>query len=100
MHDCTITTVKFMGDFSSQIHSISCDVKGIVYLVEFRDGTFRFKAEKQCLMTRRLGATFSLAPLVQSHNHANQAWLDVMQRLDGNMYKNEKEKQEQAKLLA
>ena len=83
---------------------ISGDVKGAIQLTEFRDGTFRFKATPYCLMQSRLGATFSLAPLIYSQNQsrldANQAYLEVMSRLDGNVYNTEKEKEVQMQRMA
>ena len=68
LHTTTISCIKFVGDLTEQIHVISGDIKGAIQLTEFRDGTFRFKATPYCLMTSRLGATFSLAPLIYSQN--------------------------------
>ena len=55
-------------------------------------------------MQRRLGATYSLAPLIYSQNQSrldvNQAYLEVMSKLDGNVYATEKEKQKQMLKLA
>lgn len=82
LHDTTISCVKFVGDLTAEIHVISGDINGNVHLTEFRDGTFRFKANSFCLMQRRLGATFCLAPLIYCQNlsrlDANQAYLEVM----------------------
>ena len=82
---------------AKDIEVISGDVGGNVLLTEFRDGTFRFKATSIFLMQKRLGATFSLAPLIYCQNlsrlDANQAYLEVMQRLDGNVYKTAKERE-------
>jgi len=93
-----------VGDLTVDIHVISGDVQGNVHMTEFRDGTFRFKAKSFCLMQKRLGATFSLAPLIYCQNlsrlDANQAYLEVMQRLDGNVYKNEKEREQEMIRLA
>ena len=104
LHDTTICCIKFVGDLTQDIHVISGDVKGNVHLTEFRDGTFRFKGTSFCLMQRRLGATYSLAPLIYCQNlsrlDANQAYLEVMQRLDGNVYKDEKEREQEMIRLA
>ena len=89
---------------SKEIQVISGEVKGLVQLTEFRDGTLRFKATPFCLMQNRLGATFSLAPLIYAQNQsrldANQAYLEVMSRLDGNIYNTEKEKEMQMLRMA
>jgi hypothetical protein len=46
-------------------------------------------------MTKRLGASFAIAPLVdlgfQSKMDSNRAYLEVIQRLDNNVYNTEKE---------
>ena len=83
-HDCTVSCIKFVGDLTNgkELEVISGDVKGNVTLTEFRDGTFRFKATSIILMQKRLGATYSLAPLIYCQNlsrlDANQAYLEVM----------------------
>lgn len=66
-----------MGDLTDtkNINVISGDVSGNVVLSEFRDGTLRFKATSIFLMQKRLGATFSLAPLIYCQN---------LSRLDAN----------------
>ena len=50
LHPLTISCIKFVGDLTAQIQVISGDVKGLIHLTEFRDGTFRFKATSYCLM--------------------------------------------------
>ena len=46
-------------------------------------------------MTRRLGASFSIAPLIdldfKSRNDTTRAYLEVMKKLDNNVYNTEKE---------
>lgn len=52
LHELTISCIKFVGDLTDHknIQVISGDVKGIIQLTEFRDGTLRFKATPYCLM--------------------------------------------------
>jgi hypothetical protein len=64
MHKTTVVQVKFIGDYKKEILVISCDLAGVVYLTSFQDGVFLFSANKQCLMKKRLGACYSLAPLI------------------------------------
>ena len=93
-HDCTISCVKFAGDLSEQIQVISGDIKGCVQLTEHIYSFLSYKSTTTCLMTSRLGATFSLAPfLFAARNQSNQAFLEVIQRLDGDTYKAEKERE-------
>ena len=70
LHDTTISCIKFVGDLTEHVHVISGDIKGNVQLTEFKDGRLgiRFKATPYLLMQKRLGATFSLAPLIYSQN--------------------------------
>ena len=92
-HDCTISCIKFSGDLSEQIQVISGDIKGRIYQTEVTYSFLSYKSATTCLMTTRLGATFSLAPLLYSQNQTNQAFLEVMQHLDGNTYHVEKEQE-------
>ena len=66
-------------------------------MTEFIDSLLRWKADKQCLVTRRLGASFSIAPLIDldftSRNDTTRAYLEVMKKLDNNVYNTEKEQQ-------
>lgn len=68
LHGTTISCIKFVGDLTEQVQVISGDITGKVQLTEFRDGTLgiRFKATPYLLWQSRLGATFSLAPLIYS----------------------------------
>ena len=49
-----------------------------------------YSSVTNCLMKSRLGATFSLAPLLYSQNKSNEAYLQVIQQLDGDIYEQEK----------
>ena len=98
IHSTTVVSIKFVGDFRNEISVISSDLRGVVYLSTFDNGVFFCSVDKKCLWTKRLGAAYSLAPLIGiSRLDANQAYLEVMQRLDKTMYKSEKEQKAVAK---
>jgi len=65
-HETTISCLKFVGDFTEQVQIISGDIKGHVYMSDFKEVFMGCKVTVTCLMQSRLGATFSLAPLIQS----------------------------------
>ena len=91
IHATTVVSIKFVGDFRNEISVISSDLRGVVYLSTFDCGVLFCSVNKKCLWTKRLGAAYSLAPLISIGSNANQAYLEVMQRLDKTMYKSEKE---------
>ena len=65
-HSTTISCIKFVGDFTEQVQVISGDVSGLVQWADFKSNLLGFSVTITCLMTNRLGAAFSLAPLIQS----------------------------------
>ena len=91
IHATTVVSIKFVGDFRDEVSVISSDLRGVVYLSTFATGVLFCSVNKKCLWTKRLGAAYSLAPLISIGSNANQAYLEVMQRLDKTMYKSEKE---------
>ena len=72
---------------------ISGDVKGTIFMTEITYSFLSYKSASACLMTNRLGATFSLAPFLYAQNQSNQAFLDVIQHLDGRTYQIEMERE-------
>lgn len=70
--------MKFAGDLLRDIQVISCDVTGIAQIVNFTSGMLGFNATKQLLMKTRMGAVYSMAPLLdyrqefQSRNNPYQ----------------------------
>ena len=63
MHKTTVVSVKFIGNPRKECTIISSDLKGIVYVTSFDDGMFLFTAHKKLLMEKRLGPSYSIAPL-------------------------------------
>ena len=66
IHDTTVVAIKFIGDFRNEVTVLSSDLKGVVYLSAFDCGRFFCTVNKKCLWTQRLGAAYSIAPLISS----------------------------------
>jgi len=64
LHKTTIVQIKFIGDFSKEIVVISSDITGLICITTFSDGMIFFGADKEVFMNKRLGATYSLSPLI------------------------------------
>ena len=67
IHEFPVISVKFFGDVSytqKRIQVVSSDLDGIVYLSYFQEGILSYQCVKQCFMKRRIGPTFTIAPLL------------------------------------
>jgi hypothetical protein len=91
IHATTVVSIKFVGDFRNELSVISSDLRGVVYMSTFDCGRLFCSVNKKCLWTKRLGAAYSLAPLISIGSNANLAYLEVMERLDRTVYKSQKE---------
>jgi len=43
---------------------ISCDVSGVSYILNYTQGYFTFNVNSHLLMSKRLGAVYTLSPLL------------------------------------
>lgn len=64
IHKTAVVNIKFVGDFTKDIMVVSGDLSGCVYMQIFKDGLIIFSVVKQVIMRNRLGASYSLAPLL------------------------------------
>lgn len=67
VHESPIVSIKFFGDLSfnqKKISVVSCDLDGVVYLTYYSEGILSYQCVKQCFMKKRVGPTFSIAPLL------------------------------------
>lgn len=64
LHTATVIQIKFCGDLQKDIQVISCDVSGTGQVTTFTAGMLSFNVNKQLLMKTRLGAVYTLAPLL------------------------------------
>lgn len=64
IHKTAVVNIKFVGDFTKDIMVVSGDLSGCVYMQTFKDGLIIFSVVKQVIMRNRLGASYSLAPLL------------------------------------
>jgi len=90
IHQQTVVSVKFVGDLSNSkdFHVLTSDLQGVVYFLTFSDGVLVFSVFKQCIMRQRLGASYSLAPLLNKGlSLSNQAYMNAMKSVDQNIYR-------------
>ena len=54
-----------LGPGVQTLTTVSCDLDGVVYICLFKEGMMGYQCNKQCFMRKRVGPTFSIAPLLQ-----------------------------------
>jgi hypothetical protein len=67
IHHSSVISIKFFGEMGSEattISIVSCDIDGIVYICHFNEGILSFNVNKQCLTKKKIGAAFSISPLL------------------------------------
>lgn len=68
IHAQSVVSVKFVGELGpgiSSLTAVSCDLDGVVYICLFQEGIVNYQCKKQCFMKKKVGPTFSIAPLLQ-----------------------------------